>query len=234
MPAEECRFKYKNPPAAQRRDFILRAVVFANGELNDLEAAKALIKQDDVLIAADGGARYCLAMGLLADSVIGDFDSLNEEELAILEEQGAEIIRHDHRKDETDLELALLHALHIGVEEALILGGLGRRWDQTLANLLLPAYHRLRGLQIIYWDDGEWLYLIEEGRQIAGTAGMKVSLIPLGGDALGVRTEGLEWQLKDETLHFGASRGISNLMLGDTARVRLRQGVLLCVVGSKE
>jgi thiamine pyrophosphokinase len=212
----------------------LRAVIFANGELDDRERARSLIKPDDLLVAADGGAHHCLAMGLTPHLVVGDLDSLTEQEITEMTQAGAQIKRYEMRKDATDLELAFFHAQEAGANEALVLGGLGRRWDQTLANLLLPVYHRLSGLAITYWDNGQWLYLVDDRREIVGRKGTRVSLIPLKGDALGVTTQGLDYPLMDETLVFGATRGISNVMLGEQAVVSLRQGVLLCVVGGGE
>ena len=212
----------------------MRAVIFANGELNDPRGAKALVRDGDWLIAADGGARHCLALGFTPHVLIGDMDSLTEKEVAGLADAGTIIIRHETRKDETDLELALLHAQREGTQQALVLGGLGRRWDQTMANLLLPAYHRLRELEIVFWDNGEWLYLVDRERQIEGHKGLRVSLIPLGGDAEGVSTEGLEYPLNNDTLIFGATRGMSNVMLAAQAQVKVQQGVLLCIVGASE
>jgi thiamine pyrophosphokinase len=212
----------------------LRAVIFANGELNDKDRARALIKRGDLLIAADGGAHHCQALGLTPDLVVGDLDSLSNQDIADLRQAGAQIERYPMRKDATDLELAFFHAQDAGANEALVLGGLGRRWDQTLANLLLPVYHRLSGLVITFWDRGQWLYLVDDRREIKGSPGMRVSLIPLRGDAIGVTTNGLDYPLKDETLVFGATRGISNVMLGERAEVSLRQGALLCVVGGGE
>jgi thiamine pyrophosphokinase len=212
----------------------LRAIIFANGELKDLPGAKSLITKNDRLLAADGGARHCISLGFTPHVLIGDMDSLSEQDVLELAQTGTKVIRHQSRKDETDLELAFLYALDEGAEQALVLGGLGRRWDQTIANLLLPAYHRLRQLQIVFLDCGEWLYLVEGERVIEGRKGLRVSLIPLGGDAKGVSSEGLEYPLHNETLYFGATRGISNVMLGRRAQVSVHQGVLLCIVGARE
>ena len=55
-------------------------------------------------------------------------------------------------------------------------------------------------------------------------------MIPIAGDARGVSTEALEYPLKDETLSFGATRGVSNVMLADKARISLKAGMLVCVV----
>lgn len=227
--AYPCTHSLRRPPTEA---FVLRAVLFANGDLNDLEAARALLRPDDLLLAADGGGRHCLALGVSPAAVVGDMDSLTEEELRALERGGAEISRHPPRKDETDLELALLLAKERGAVEVLVLGGLGNRWDMSLANLLLAAYPPLTGLHITFWQDGQRLFLIRDEIRIEGGAGDTVSLIPVGGDAVGVTTEGLEYPLKSETLVFGGTRGVSNRMTGVQAQVRLEVGLLLCVVGN--
>jgi thiamine pyrophosphokinase len=56
----------------------------------------------------------------------------------------------------------------------------------------------------------------------------------VGGDVQGVTTQGLEYPLQDETLYLGATRGLSNVFLGETALVKLKEGILLCVVIRKE
>ncbi|MEZ4581030.1 MAG: hypothetical protein R3A10_05170 [Caldilineaceae bacterium] len=47
--------------------------------------------------------------------------------------------RHPTGKDQTDLELALERAIRDGAPDILLLGALGGRLDQTLANLLILA-----------------------------------------------------------------------------------------------
>ena len=43
-------------------------------------------------------------------------------------------------------------------------------------------------------------------------------------------TDQLEYPLIGETLYFWATRGLSNVLLAEIAEVRLREGLLLCVV----
>jgi thiamine pyrophosphokinase len=212
----------------------MRAVIFANGELNGHETVKNLLRPDNLILAADGGAHHCRAMGLTPIVIIGDLDSVTEDDLVFWREAGTEIIQYHPDKDENDLELALLYAIEKEAEEALILGGLGHRWDQTIANLLLPAYDKLAGLSVSFWDDGQWLYLVRDEKTIRGRVGQTISLIPIRGDAEGVSTQGLAWPLVDETLYLGASRGVSNRMLKAEAVVTVRKGMLLCVVSDEE
>ena len=89
---------------------------------------------------------------------------------------------------------------------------------------------RLEGLDVTYWHAGTWIYVINKSRTIQGAAGQTVSLIPIGGDACGVSTSGLEWPLGDETLFMGGSRGVSNLLLGEQALINVKDGTLLCFV----
>jgi len=208
----------------------MRAVIFANGKLGDVEKTRGLVKLDDTIIAADGGARHCSALGLKPSLLVGDFDSLTEAEVDDWQRRDVQLIRHDRRKDETDLELALLLAQGLDREEALVLGALGGRWDQTFANLLLPAYEKLSDLNVTFWHEGLWIYLVRDERIIHGTAGQTVSLLPVGGDAVGVTTKGLEWPLTGETLLLGATRGVSNVLLAEQASVRVEEGLLLCFV----
>ena len=57
-----------------------------------------------------------------------------------------------------------------------------------------------------------------------------MSLIALQDDVIGVTTEGMEYPLNDETLFYGVPRGVSNRVISKKASVRLRKGVLVCIV----
>jgi thiamine pyrophosphokinase len=65
--------------------------------------------------------------------------------------------------------------------------------------------------------------------RIDGHEGDTLSLIALGGDARGVTIEGCEYPLTDAVLPFGQTLGISNVLTGPTARVRVRDGIVLVI-----
>lgn len=210
----------------------MRATIFANGEIEP-ESARGQLRPGDLIVAADGGARHALALGVTPNVVIGDFDSLSPDEQAHAEAAGARLVRFSPRKDETDLELALLHAARSGADEIVILGALGRRLDQTLANVLLLALPALRGIDVRIVEGAQEALLVRDEVLVHGCPGDTLSLIPLGGDALGVTVEGVEWPLRGETLRFGLTRGVSNILVGERARVGVQKGMLLCVVTRK-
>lgn len=208
----------------------MRTIIFANGAINSWTGIIDSIHPDDLIIAADGGAKHCTALGLHPHIAIGDFDSLNADELVSLAKGGTLIIRFPERKDFTDLELAIQHASQSGSNQLLIYGALGSRWDQTLANILLPAAYP--NLSIILVDGAQEIFLITSQRPVvvSGKKGDTVSLIPIHGNAIGVCTTGLEYPLNNETLYFGASRGISNVLVAEAAQVSLTNGMLLCAM----
>jgi thiamine pyrophosphokinase len=208
----------------------MRAIIFANGELPNPQRVKKLLRPGDLVIAADGGTRHALATGVTPDVVVGDLDSLLPDMQASVEAAGAQIVRFSPEKDETDLELALLHAAREGATEITILAALGGRLDQTIANVLLLTLPALSGIDVRIVQDTQEAFLVTRAASITGQPGDTVSLIPLGGDAEGVTTLGLEWELDDDTLCLGPARGVSNVLRSTQAHVGMRQGSLLCVV----
>lgn len=210
----------------------MRAVIFANGNLSHPQAAHQAIRPDDLVIAADGGARHCLALGLTPDVLIGDCDSLDQDDQQRLVAAGARVVRHPQRKDQTDLELAVDHARQAGVKEVIILGGIGSRWDQSLANFLLLAAEPFADLQIHLLDGPQSARLLRGGQTVTlhGQPGDTVSLIALSAQASGVTTHGLEYSPTHGTLVRGSTLGISNSLTAHEAAVSLQNGLLLCLM----
>lgn len=210
----------------------MNILLFANGELNRGLMLDRLLDSLDSprVICADGGALHARALGLTPHTIIGDLDSLSADQVAEFKAAGAKIIQHPRVKDETDLELALRHCRQAGATKVFILGALGGRFDQTIANILLLTHPDFSDLRIKVIDGDQVLRLLRPGRhEIEGASGDTVSLVSLGGAADGITTRQLQYPLQDETLRLGPARGISNVMLADTANVKLSGGLLLLV-----
>lgn len=207
----------------------LRAIVFANGHLPDPVAAGRLIRPGDLILAADGGTRHALALGLTPAVVIGDLDSLSALDRRRLESAGTRLVVHPADKDQTDLELALDFAVEQGCKTILVLAALGGRLDQTLANLALLTAPRFADLDIRLDDGLEQAFFVRSRARLQGGRGQIVSLLPWGAPAAGVVTEGLRWPLQAETLYPDRTRGVSNELLGETATISLAAGLLLVV-----
>jgi thiamine pyrophosphokinase len=213
-----------------------RAVLFVNGELADMQVIGSLLAlpgglPQDWLVAVDGGLRHLRALGCWPHLLIGDLDSVSAGDLAQAAAAGVEIRRYPAEKDETDLELALGAALAGGHTLIRIVGALGGRLDQTLANLFLLSQPALAGRDVRLEDGHAEVFAIHPGQEAAieGQPGELVSLLPLRGAAEGVITRGLRYPLHGETLWQERTRGISNALLGRQAWVSIHQGLLLCI-----
>jgi thiamine pyrophosphokinase len=206
-----------------------RAVIFANGEVTDPIAVRGRLRFDDWLIAADGGLRHLQALGLVPHLLIGDMDSVDPAEREALEQQGAQLLISPADKNETDLELALLHAQAEGARDLLVVGAFGGRLDQTLANIALLALPELRECTTWLTDGRTDAVLVRDTLRLQGNVGDGVSFLPLVQEARGVRTTGLRYALHGETLQAYRSRGISNEMIAPVAEVALDSGLLVCI-----
>lgn len=203
----------------------MRIIIFANGNLPDLEKARALLRPDDIILCADGGTRHALALGLTPNLIVGDMDSFDVERLT----SNVQRIQHPADKNETDLELALDHALTLNPDQILILAALGGRIDQTLANIALLSDFRSSTFDVRLTDGVEEIFFCRDQAQVEGRSGDIVSLIPWQGEVIGVFTENLRWHLHHETLYPDKTRGISNEMTAEVATVTIKSGLLLVV-----
>jgi thiamine pyrophosphokinase len=204
----------------------LNAAIIANGRLqhplNDLGA--------ELIIAADGGLRHCLDFGIHPDYVVGDLDSINVDLYESFIRKGTQFITHPSRKDQTDLEIALEYAIELGASEVCLYAAVGDRWDQTIANILLPLSYP--NAMITIMDGPQEIHYLNPGKNAAidTKIGDLVSLIPLNGDVTGIFTDGLEYPLHNEELRFGFTRGISNVAKDRNISVRFDDGELICVI----
>ena len=212
-----------------------RVVIFANGEFNSSSEVLAHAR-GRFIIAADGGTRHALALGLTPHVVIGDLDSLPADLVHDMEAQGVQVIRYPRDKDQTDLELALAHARDLGARDVLLLGLLGGRLDQTLANIFLLALPDWDDMRLWFKDGPDMAYLLRDGDtlRIQGQPGAIVSLLPLTPTVTGVTTQGLRWPLNNATLHFGRTLTVSNELIGEEGEVRVGRGRVVVVVRNNE
>lgn len=207
--------------------FQKRIIIFANGELPNKEKARALLREDDFIIAADGGTRHAIELGRTPNIIIGDLDSLpvNLEPSTL----NIELMQFPADKNETDLELAIQHALTLNPQEVIIIGALGGRLDQTLGNIALISNLQPATCNLKLNDGLEEVFFCHDHAEVNGAAGDIVSLIPWQGEVTGILTHGLKWVLQNETLYPHKTRGISNEMTGDTATIKIKSGLLLVV-----
>lgn len=181
----------------------------------------------DLVVAADGGYDIAVGLGYQVDVVVGDFDSIAETELpdhVILE-------RHSTDKDATDLELALTLVLREDPSRVVVVAAAGGRLDHELAVAGLLCSDRFASIDEIDWiSDRGSAHVVRRRRAIHGDVGALLTLTPMHGDATGVTTNGLKWELSEDTLVAGSTRGVSNVLVRPVADIEVETGCLLAIL----
>jgi thiamine pyrophosphokinase len=208
----------------------MRAIIFVNGLIPDLTTIRRWVREGDDLIAADGGAHHAVALGLLPRVVVGDLDSIEPALAEELARQGVELEKHPPAKNKTDLELALERAIHDGAQEILLLGALGGRLDQSLANVLLMAQQDWPAT-IRLVDATEIATVIHGGESMTLEAapGSTMSLLPLSAEVTGITYTGMLYPLDNATIPLGSTRGVSNEVVSHPATVHIKTGIALII-----
>lgn len=203
-------------------------MVLAGGEPEDATFVRSRIHEEDLVLAADGGARLALAAGVGIHAVIGDLDSLAEDDQRALPTE-TRIFRHPPEKDASDLELALDLALSLEPREVIVLGAMGGRADHFLTNVGL--LHRCKDVPVRLVGSRAEIRVLDEGSATLDVpAGTIVSLVPLTPRVEGVTLRGFHYPLEGEALQWGTSRGLSNVVDAPPACVEAGRGVLVLVI----
>ncbi|MEB3101899.1 thiamine diphosphokinase [Ferviditalea candida] len=205
-----------------------RVLIFSGGRLG--KWALDEIKQGDILIGADRGAFFLAENGLQPDFSLGDFDSVAEYELEIIRQSSKTFLSFDPvMKDWTDTELAMNHAVQMCPSEIKLLGAIGTRFDHSLANLhlLYKCYQRAIPCTIV--DETNDIRLIDHETEIDKGRYTHVSLLPFTHQVTGITLEGFRYPLHKATLTSGDSLGISNVVIGEKARISIETGLLLVI-----
>lgn len=201
----------------------------------DLTMGELAVKEEDYVIAVDGGLSYCGVLGVEPDLVLGDFDSVNEQEreaIRILQEQVPEkIVELPVEKDDTDMLAALKHGLELGYVDFRIYAGTGGRFDHTLANIQCLLYLKNHGATG-YLVDGTGMILVLQNEAVHFQKSLEgyLSLFSLGKEARGVTIRGMKYPLEGYTLSNDYPVGISNEFIGEEASIEVEDGELVCMI----
>ena len=206
----------------------MRAAIFLNGAPDPPDLLRSVAGRADLVVAADGGARYALDAGVVPDLIVGDMDSLGE--TREVEERGVLLELHPVRKDKMDGHLAVLAVRDRGATAVDLLCAAGGRFSALLAvpHILLAAERS--GIRATLVADWGRAFVLEGGsRTVAGDPRDSVSVFPFTGPAGGVTLEGFGYPLEDARLQMGDTLGFHNELAGRAASVSVERGALLVI-----
>lgn len=177
-------------------------------------------REGDFVIAADGGYAALQALGVTADLVVGDFDSLG------YVPQAEEVVQHPVMKDDTDMMLAVKLGLDRGYRNFVLTGSVGGRLDHTLANLQTLMYLAQHGARGMLYGEGTVITVLKDGSLTLTGEGV-LSVFCLSGEARGVTEQGLLYGLDNAVMVSGYPIGVSNEFTGVPATISVTDGTLI-------
>ncbi|WP_147802361.1 thiamine diphosphokinase [Alkalicoccus halolimnae] len=178
-------------------------------------------------IGVDRGAYALMKENIGMEKALGDFDSVNDEELVELHRYSDNIEHYPADKNETDLELALKYANESEPEKIIIVGGTGGRMDH-----FLMAVHLMEKSSAPVWieDHSNRIRVLHQGEHLFENADFPyVSFLPCTEKVKKLSLKGFKYNLSNETLYKSSSLCISNEWNGGQASVSFSEGGLLMI-----
>lgn len=187
----------------------------------EMGGAKIHVKEGDFLIAADAGYAEIERQGLVADLIVGDFDSLGHAP------KGENVIQHPVMKDDTDTMLAVKMGLERGFSQFFLYGMLGGRLDHTIANLQTLTFIAENGARGYILGGNTVICAVKDGEiSFNSSAEGTISVFCLGKPAQNVTIKGLLYEVEDVTLTPDMPLGVSNEFTGKDANIRVNNGCI--------
>ena len=183
-------------------------------------------EEAELTVAVDGGCLAHRSAEIEPDVILGDFDScgdLSEIEKVFPRSALHHLIDQNH----TDFEKALDWIKARGLpKKIIILGGLGKRMDHTLSNLMI-AGRVDSAIEIVFDDEHEYVSRITPKIpfKLKGRSGAMLSILPIG-ECHGVTSSGLNWELEKRSFSWDKMISQSNRSISDEVRVSCDCGVL--------
>ncbi len=182
----------------------------------------AVVTDDSLIIAADGGYEYLKKAGIKPDIIMGDFDSLGY----IPKENNVTVL--PAVKDDTDMAKAVQYGLSQKADTFVIYGGMGGRFDHTFANIQLLTLIAQKGKKAFLLGEGTVITAVCNGeiyfdKEYNGY----ISVFSHSEKSTGVFISGLKYELDNAEINNTVALGVSNEFTGKNAKIRVENGVLI-------
>lgn len=190
----------------------------------DCECIDFVKKNEDLIIAADGGYKHLLSANIKPDILIGDFDSLSD--VPDMEN----VIKLNPVKDITDMNAAVEIGIEKGYTDFMIYGATGGRIDHTVANIQLVAHLSKTGMRASLCNGKTVITAVTDG-EITFDSSFKgyISVFAHTDICKNVNIEGLKYSLENAELINDFSLGVSNEFIGKDSRISVEKGTLIII-----
>lgn len=181
-------------------------------------------KENDFVIAADGGLTYLQEKKIQPDLIIGDFDSMTETPLS------SDFIKLSVDKDDTDTLAAVRKGIQFGYDNFQIYCGTGGRIDHTIANIQTLAFLSAINKRGYLIGKNSIITTITNDKITFGKIDSGyISVFSLTDKSDGVCIKGLKYELENATLTNTFPIGVSNEFVDKESIISVKVGTLIIV-----
>ena len=201
-----------------------KCTIFTGGEPVGFKTLDMSFIVHSAVYGADKGYYLAKKLGIECDIVLGDFDSSQKPERD-------DVIVYPVEKDDTDLMLAVRHALDKGYKDFEIYGALGGRADHLFGNIQTLAFINEHGGKAVMIGENDRICLLSPGRHIIkNRESYSLSLFAYTPRVEHLTISGVKYNADDICLYNSFPLGISNHIESEGgADISFESGLLLVI-----
>lgn len=201
--------------------------ICASGPVSEM-----LLPQVDYYIGVDRGALTLLENGIVPHEMVGDFDSVTDDEFLVLAARIANVERVSSIKDETDTDIALSKAVSLQPTHIFITCVTGGRLDHQEA--LMRSVQRFQltnpGIQfLIVNKQNEMCFLTAGTHRLHKGSYQYVSFFSIVEDIDAVTLTGVKYETNRVPMPRDCTLFTSNEILTQDASISLTNGICLMI-----
>ena len=207
----------------------MKALIIANGKIEDYNLLSSLVQENDFILCADGGINHLMQINIIPDLLVGDLDSVSQAGMEYIKNNNIPVEKFPAMKDETDTDLGINYLIHKNYKEITIVGGIGSRIDHTIGNIFLLRRLNINGIKGCIINENNIIHLVEKDIKIFRKEEYFISVLPISLNGIEITTSGFLYPLSKEHIDFGSTRGISNELNEDIGTITIHKGEALVI-----
>ncbi len=181
-------------------------------------------------IGADAGALWLAERGIRMRLAVGDFDSVQEEDMALIRRYAEEVIVLNPIKNDSDSESALRHALAMGYEKVWLACRMGGRMDHTWVNFRLAM---MFPEQAVLYDRRNLIMAYRQGRHVIRKNGYHFFSV-FADEKACISLEGMKYPLQKAVIGRDDIYTVSNEIENEEGVLTVHEGTVLVMQCSDE
>lgn len=203
-----------------------KCIIIGNGKAPLKSVIRFLkTKNYKTIICADGGANSARLLNIIPDYIIGDLDSITEEN-KIFYQNRSEVIKIK-RQNDTDVEKCIKFSIQKGYKECILLGVIGDRLDHSFCNLGISLkFSDMITIRII--SDKSILSIAEKEIRLK-TVPHEIFSIYAFDEKTTITSQGLKYKLKNTVLPFGKRESTSNAAIKNEVYLKITGGKIFII-----